>query len=410
MAQYQITVDSEVLHQLFLGNSRDEGMKQLMEAVVNQVLQAQMTEQLAAERYERNDERRGYRNGTYPHQLSTRVGKLTLRVPRMRDGKFSTDLFARYQRSEQALVLAMMEMVVNGVSTRKIKQVTEELCGTEFSKSTISDLCKRLDPIVREWNNRPLSDTLHPFVLADAMYLKVREQGRVRSRGVLIGVGVNADGQREVLGMMTGDTENKETWSRFFQWLKSRGLRGTDLLVSDDHGGLVKAVEQHFQGATWQRCQAHFLRNILDVTPKALKSDISDRVKAIFYANDMKAARLLLDQTLEKYADTAPKAMETLESGFEDALAVTALPEKYRRRLRTTNCVERLNEEVRRRERVIRIFPNQESVMRLMGAVLMELDEKWAGQKTYLDMKEYWEWREKQKSEEAQTPNAKIAG
>jgi len=396
MAQFQINVDSDVLHQLFLGSSRDKGMKQLMEAIVNQVLQAQMTEQLAAERYERNEERRGYRNGTYPHQLSTRVGKLTLRVPRMRDGKFSTDLFSRYQRSEQALVLAMMEMVVNGVSTRKVKHITEELCGTEFSKSTISDLCKRLDPIVTTWNDRPLSGTQYPFVLVDAIYLKVREQGRVRSRGVLIGVGVNAVGQREVLGMMTGDTENEETWGQFFQWLKSRGLRGTDLVVSDDHGGLVKAVRQYFQGATWQRCQAHFLRNILDVTPKALKSDMSDRVKAIFYANDMNAARLLLEQTLEKYGGTAAKAMETLENGFEDALAVTSLPEKYRRRLRTTNCVERLNEEVRRRERVIRIFPNRESVMRLMGAVLMELDEKWAGQKTYLDMQEYWQWREKQ--------------
>ena len=411
MAQYQITVDSDLLHQLFLGNSRDESMKKLMESIINQVLQGQMTEQLAVERYERNDERRGYRNGTYPHQLTTRVGKLTLRVPRMRDGKFSTDLFARYQRSEQALVLALMEMVVNGVSTRKVKHITEELCGTEFSKSTISDLCKRLDPIVMAWNDRPLSDTKYPFVLVDAMYLKVREQGRVRSRGVLIGVGVNADGQREVLGMMTGDTENEETWSRFFQWLKSRGLRGTDLVVSDDHGGLVKAVRQHFQGATWQRCQAHFLRNILDVTPKAMKADMGDCVKAIFYANDMKAARLLLEQTLEKYGDTAAKAMETLENGFEDALAVTALPEKYRRRLRTTNCVERLNEEVRRRERVIRIFPNRESVMRLMGSVLMELDEKWAGQKIYLDMREYWQGREKQrKSEEAQHQSVKRAG
>lgn len=175
MAQYQITLDSELLHQLFLGNSRDESMKQLMESIINQVLQGQMTEQIAAERYERNDERRGYRNGTYPHQLTTRVGKLTLLVPRMRNGKFSTDLFARYQRSEQALVLALMEMVVNGVSTRKVKQITEELCGTEFSKSTVSDLCKQLDPIVTAWNERSLSDTSYPFLLVDALYLNVRE-------------------------------------------------------------------------------------------------------------------------------------------------------------------------------------------------------------------------------------------
>lgn len=173
-------------------------------------------------------------------------------------------------------------------------------------------------------------------------------------------------------------------------------MRGTDLVVSDDHGGLVKAVRQHFQGATWQRCQAHFLRNILDAAPKALKADLKDEVKAILHANNMDAARLLLEQTLEKYENTAVKAMEKLENGFEGALAVAALPEKYRRRLRTTNCVERLNTEVRRQKRVIRIFPNRESVNRLIGAVLMELDEKWSGQKTYLDLREYWHWREKQ--------------
>lgn len=392
MAQYKINVDSELLHQLFLGNSQDAGVAKLLESVLNQVLQAQVTEQVEAERYERTETRQGYRNGTYPHQLTTRVGTIPLRVPRIRGGKFSTELFARYQRSEQALVLALMEMVVNGVSTRKVTQITEELCGTEFSKSTVSDLCKRLDPIVKAWNGRPLSENRFPFVLVDAMYLKVREDGRVRSRGVMIATGVNTDGYREVLGLMLGDTESEASWSEFFGWLKSRGLRGVDLIVSDDHGGLVRAIRQHFQGVTWQRCQTHFIRNILDATPKALKDDVYTRVRAILDAPDNETARLLLSQTIETYEDKAPKAMRILETGFDDATAVLVLPEKYRKRLRTTNRVERLNEEVRRRERVIRIFPNRESVIRLLGALLMEIDEKWASGRKYLDMSEYLEW------------------
>jgi Transposase and inactivated derivatives len=396
MAQYQITVDSQLLHQLFLSNSQDAGVAKLLESVLNQVLQAQATEQLGAEPYERTEGRQGYRNGTYPHQLTTRVGTITLRVPRIRNGKFSTELFARYQRSEQALVLALMEMVVNGVSTRKVAQITEELCGTEFSKSTVSELCKRLDPVVTAWNNRPLHDNPFPFVIVDALVLKVREESRVRSRGALIGIGVNTDGYREVLGLMLGDSESEASWSEFFGWLKSRGLRGVDLIVSDDHGGLVRAIRRNFQGVTWQRCQTHFLRNILDATPKALQDEVHSRVRAILDAPDHDTARLLLNQVLEAYETKAPKAMAVLEAGFEDATAVLLLPEKYRKRLRTTNALERLNEEIRRRERVIRIFPNRESAIRLIGALLMEIDEKWASGRKYLDMGEYLEWRESQ--------------
>ncbi|WP_244865243.1 IS256 family transposase, partial [Xylanibacillus composti] len=390
----QINVDSQLLQQLFLGNSQDAGVAKLLESVLNQVLQAQVSEQVEADRYERTENRQGYRNGSYPHQLHTRIGTITLSVPRIRGGKFTTELFARYQRSEQALILAMMEMVINGVSTRKVSQVTEELCGTEFSKSTVSDLCKRLDPIVTAWNNRPLGDSRYPFVLVDAMYLKVREDGRVRSRGVMLGIGVNTDGHREVLGIMLGDTESEESWTEFFSWLKTRGLRGVDLVVSDDHGGLVRSIRQQLQGVTWQRCQTHFMRNVLDASPKSLKDEIHTHVRAILEAPNPEAARMLLNQTIAAYEEKAAKAMRTLETGFDDATAVLSLPEKYRKRLRTTNSVERLNEEVRRRERVIRIFPNRESVIRLIGALLMEQDEKWAAGKKYLDMAEYLEWRE----------------
>lgn len=396
MAQYQINIDSKILHQLFLSNAKDAAMASFLEEVLNQILQAQATEQLRAERYERTDERQGYRNGVYPHRLATRVGTITLKVPRFRDGKFSTEMFARYQRSEQALVLTLMEMVVNGVSTRKVAQITEELCGSEFSKSTVSDLCKRLDPIVHAWNERPLKDQKYPFVMVDAMVIKVREEERVRSRGVMIAVGINAEGYREVLGIMLGDSESEASWSEFFSWLKRRGLCGVDLIISDHHGGLIRAIRQYFQGVTWQRCQTHFIRNILDATPKSLQPEILARVRAILAAPDRETAVMLLNETLAAYETKAPKAMAILEAGFDDAIAVLALPEKYRKRLRTTNGVERLNEEVRRRERVIRIFPNRASALRLIGALLMEIDNKWASGKKYLDMTDYWDWRERQ--------------
>jgi len=330
-------------------------------------------------------------SGSYPHKLTTRVGTLTLRIPRLRNGKFSTEMFARYQRSEQALVLAMMEMVINGVSTRKISLVTEELCGAQFSKSTVSELCKNLDPVVESWNHRPLKER-YPFVVVDAMVTKVREEGRVRARGLLIAFGVNMQGYRELLGFWVGDSESEASWSEFFTDLKHRGLRGVELIVSDQHSGLVKAIRTHYQGVTWQRCQTHFMRNILDKTPKTLKEELYPKIRAIFDAPDLQTARLLFSKTVEAYQDKAPRAIETLENGFDDATAVLMLPAKYRKRLRTTNAMERLNQEVRRRERVIRIFPNRESLARLIGALLIEFDEKWSSGRRYFDMAEFESW------------------
>ena len=391
MAQYQITLDSQVLHQLFMTKSKDSGVSALLESVLNQILEAEATEQLRAEPYERTDERQGYRNGSYPHKLTTRVGTLTLRIPRLRDGKFSTEMFARYQRSEQALVLAMMEMVINGVSTRKVTLITEELCGAQFSKSTVSELCKNLDPLVESWNHRPLTER-YPFVVVDAMVTKVREDGRVRMRGLLLAFGVNIKGYRELLGFWVGDSESEASWSEFFADLKRRGLRGVELIVSDQHSGLVKAIRTHYQGVTWQRCQTHFMRNILDSTPKALKEELYPKLRAMLDAPDLQTARLLFSKIVETYQDRAPKAMKTLETGFDDATAVLILPEKYRKRLRTSNAMERLIEEVRRRERVIRIFPNRESLTRLLGALLIEFDEKWASGRRYFDMADFESW------------------
>jgi transposase-like protein len=390
MTQYQLTLDSETLQRLFTGDGQ---LARLVEAILNQVLSAQVADHLHADSYERTDERQGYRNGYKPRQLTTRVGQLTLRVPQVRDGQFSTELFARYQRNEQALILTLMELVVNGVSTRKVARITEELCGTSFAKSTVSDLCQALDPLVTAWNERDLRGQRYPFVLVDALVLKVREGGRVRAVSALLAIGVNADGYREILGLQVGDSESERTWMTFFTWLKGRGLSGVDLVVSDAHGGLVSAVRVQFQGASWQRCQTHLSANVTDATPKALQDAVHRRVRAIFEAPDMDTARTLLAKFVADFAATAPGAVATLDAGFEDATAVLALPEAYRQRLRTTNLVERTNEEIRRRERVIRIFPNRDSVIRLLGALLMEQDEAWTTGKRYFDMAAYWQWR-----------------
>ena len=365
----------------------------MLESILNQVLQAQATDQVAAGPYERREERQDSRNGFYPRSLQTRVGTLTLQIPRLRNGKFSTEMFVRYQRSEQALMLSLMEMVIQGVSTRKITEVTQELCGAEFSKSTVSALCKRLDPIVTAWNARPLRDTRYPFVLVDALVVKIREEVSVRPRGVMIATGITAQGQREILGFHIDDSESEASWSEFFGTLKQRGLSGVDLIVSDCHGGLVKSIRTHFQGVLWQRCQTHFLRNLLDAAPKSVTQELHGRLKAMLHATDLDTGRHIEQQILTEFAKKAPKAMSILEAGFEDAMAVMVLPESYRQRLRTTNSVERLNEEIRRRERVIRIFPNPESAQRLLGALFMEHSEKWFSGKRYLCMEEYHAWR-----------------
>lgn len=391
MAEIQLTVDAEVLTGLF---ENSNGVATLLEQVLNEVLEAQVTEALGAERHERTAERRGYRNGYRPRTIYTRVGALRLRKPQVRDGEFSTELFSRYQRSEQALVLAMMEAVINGVSTRKMARITEQLCGTSFSKSTVSALCQRLDPLVEAWRHRPLG--CFPFVIVDALMIRIRYEHRVVSYSVLIAVGVSAEGHRELIGFQIGDSESEATWSELFEHLKGRGLRGVDLIVSDDHAGLVKAAQRHFQGACWQRCQTHFIKNILDATPSALKAELKLRLREIFDAKTSDSARRLCKAVIDEYAERAPKAIACLEAGFDDATAVLALPEPYRKRLRTTNGVERVNEEIRRRERVIRIFPNEPSAYRLIGALLMEQHEVWSTGKRYFDMQPYWEWKEAQ--------------
>ena len=283
-----------------------------------------------------------------------------------------------------------MEMVVQGVSTRKVSAITEELCGASFSKSTVSALCAGLDARVRAFNERCL-DAIYPFLLVDALFIKSRDDDRVVSRAALIVSGIRHDGIREILGVRIGDTESFATWDETFRWLKARGLAGVMFVISDNHGGLTHGISRHFQGASWQRCQVDLLRNMLSHSPVKLRSEVAAHAKLVLHAQDMVEARRQLVEFIERFGKSAPKAVSCLEEGFADAMAVMALPDKYRHRLRTTNMQERVNEEIRRRERVIRIFPNDEAALRLIGALLAERNEAWQGRR-YLDMDEFMEW------------------
>ena len=388
MADYDLSVSRSVIPELF---EQPTGLARLVETILNQLLEAQMSEHLGAARHERSDERDGYRNGYRDRQLATRIGPLTLRVPQTRDGSFSTEIFERYRRSEQAFVVGLMEMVVNGVSTRKVTKITEGLCGTAFSKSTVSRLTKALDIPVSAFLTRTL-DTDYPFVIVDAMFTKVRTDKRVVSKALLIASGIRKDGYREVLGLMIGDSESFATWDAMFKDLKARGLHNVDYVVSDNHAGLKAAIAKNFIGATWQHCQIHLMRNLMGHSPAKQRAAVIAAAKLIFTAPDRTEAVRRHAEFQERFAKTAAKACECLEAAFEDALAVIVLPEKYRRRLRSTNMQERLNEEIRRREKVIRIFPNDQSAIRMVGALLIEQTDDWQ-ERAYFDMDEYNEWR-----------------
>jgi transposase-like protein len=407
MGEFEVTIEGEIIQGLILGD-RDEAIRQLIESIFNDVLNAEMDEHLQAAKYERTEKRSGSRNGYYERELTMRVGALSLRVPRDREGAFKTAIFERYQRNEKALVLAMMEMVINGVSTRKVKRITDELCGRGFSKSTVSRLCEQLDERVEGWAERPLLNKSYPFVLVDALQVKVRRQGAIRSTGALVAIGINEDGYREILGLKIANSETHESWTEFFRSLKQRGLTGVDLVVSDAHQGLVDAVHKCFQGASWQRCQTHFRRNILDKTSKSLHGRMSKGLDAIFGADDINASRQAFNELCADLDGKADKALETLELGLEDATAVLRLPQKYRVRLRTTNMVERLNSEIRRREKVIRIFPNARSAWRLVGAYLMEQHEEWATGRRYFDMETYDAWKAALENENQSTEAAAL--
>ena len=388
MAQLHFTLDYDFFVGLF-SESKDEAFGKLMEAILNQVLQAESAEQLGAENYERSNGRLDYRNGTRTRSLTTRIGKIELKIPRHRNTPFKTALFDNYQRNEQALIATMMEMVVQGVSTRNVQKVTEELCGETFSKSTVSEICKELDVPIKQFKERLLPER-YPFIIADAIYLKAREDHRIRSKALYLAIGVNNSGHKEIIGFEVYDSEKRNTWKEFFENLKSRGLRGVDFVISDAHFGLVEAIKESFPGATWQRCQAHFTRNIIDKCPKKYGSGLASELKDMFNSSTIEEARRLKKEIIEEYQEIAGEAMEILDLGFEDSIVIMNLPSKYRIALRTSNIIERENREIRRREKVIGIFPNTESIIRLIGATLYDDHNDWSRCQKLFDMTEYF--------------------
>ena len=370
MAQLNITLNQEEIQALLL-EDQGEAFKKILQASLNKILQAESAEKLKAEPYERSAERTDSRNGSRDRDLNTRVGRITLQVPRHRNVPFKTLVFENYSRSEAALVAGMAEMVVNGVSTRKVSRVMETLCGTSFSKSAVSDVCKDLDKAVKEFRTRPLEGD-YPFLTVDATYFKVRENSRVISKAFMIAYGTNAEGHREILGFGVYANESSATWTDFLLGLKKRGLTGLLMITSDAHEGILNAIGKVFPTVPWQRCQFHFIRNITDKAPKKYQAGLQTELQELFNCKTMADARKVRDRIMEDYRDVAEPAVTCLDEGFESAMTVMLLPAWLRRFYRTSNQIERLNKELKRRSKVIGVFPNEDSVLRLMGSVLME--------------------------------------
>ena len=377
MAQLNITLNQEEIQALLL-DDRGEAFKQLLQTSLNKILQAESAEQLKAAPYERSEERTDCRNGSRDRDLNTRVGRITLHVPRHRNVPFKTLVFDNYSRSEAALVASMAEMVVNGVSTRKVSRVMETLCGTSFSKSAVSDVCKDLDKTVKEFQTRPLEGD-YPFLTVDATYFKVRENSRIISKAFMIAYGTNTEGHREILGFGVYANESSATWTDFLLSLKKRGLTGLLMITSDAHEGILNAIGKVFPTVPWQRCQFHFSRNITDKAPKKYQTGLRAELQELFNCKTIAEARKVRDRIIEDYRDVAESAVACLDEGFESAMTVMLLPAWLRRFYRTSNQIERLNKELKRRSKVIGVFPNEDSVLRLMGSVPMERHDAMLG-------------------------------
>lgn len=360
-------------------------MKALMKEALQEVLEGEMSEFLGAAPSERTEGRSGYRAGYYGRGLVTRIGKLELRVPRDRAGEFSTALFERYARSEKALVAALAEMYVQGVSTRKVKAITEELCGHSFSASAISSINKGLDEALARFADRRLEEA-YPYLILDARYEKVREDGVICSRAVLIAIGINWEGQRQVLAVELANRESQSSWKQFLLRLKERGLSGVEFVVSDDHAGLKKAMSEVLTEAAWQRCYVHFLRNALDYLPRKADDDCLQELRWLYDRRDLQEANRDLAAWIAKWAAKYPKLVDWVESNIGETLTFYRLPRAHHKHLKSTNMLERLNEEIKRRTRVVRIFPNTESCLRLIRALCVETHETWLEDSRYLNM------------------------
>jgi len=358
-------------------------LPELIQVIINAAMQAERQQYLKAAPYQHTEERQGHANGYKPKTVHTRVGSITFSIPQVREGGFYPEALEKGLRSERALLLALAEMYVQGVSTRKVKAVTEKLCGVTLSSTQVSQAATLLDTDLEKWRNRPLTE--YPHLFLDAYYEQVREDGQVRDLAILTAVGINQDGKREILGVSVSLSEHEVHWRTFLESVKARGLGGVQLITSDDHAGLRAARLAVFGGIPWQRCQFHLQQNAQAYVPrKEMQPEVAEDIRTIFNAPDRTTAETYLARAVEKYQKIASRLAEWMAANVPEGLTAFSFPAAHRRLIRTTNGVERLHREVRRRARVVSIFPNQASCLRLVSAVLNEISDEWLIGRTYL--------------------------
>jgi len=385
MAKRNDDIIGQLLQDVF--TDRD-GMKRFLEAMVNQAMQGEVAQHLAADPHQRTGRRKGYRNGVKSRTLSTRVGPLALDVPQTRGCEpYHPSMFARWQRSERALLIACAEMYFQGVSTRKVQNVLEQMCAGEISSATVSRIASELDEKLSDFRRRSLKATEYPYLHIDARYEKVRVDSRVVSQAVLVAVGFTSDGRREVLDWRIADSESQETWGQLFRELKDRGLKGVKLVVSDAHRGIRSALERHFQGVPWQRCRVHFKREMgRKVSYKQLKALMKD-LASVFASEDRTECLRRGEEMADQWQGRYPAVAAMLRESLEDCLTVLDFPESHRRRLASTNMLENLMKRLKARTKVVGVFPNRSSCDRLIGSLLLEVHEQWAIEdKAYFNM------------------------
>lgn len=378
MTQLNLTVDYEELKEALIGSNMADHLKAFAVMILNAYMEAERDEHIEADRYEQTDSRRDYRNGYYMRDYTLPIGSITLKVPRTRSGEFSPSIFHSYQRMDQAFVLSMVEMVVQGVSTRKVTNIVETLCGHEVSKSFVSSAMQHLDPQVKAFQERILKGKEYPYLYVDATYVKTLENGRSVSKAIYLAQAVDTEGYRDLIGFKVAGNESKENWLAFFQDLKKRGFECPRMVISDAHEGIKHAVQKEFSQASWQRCTVHFLRNLFGTMPKKGSGQAKEALKLLFRSSSLTEAQGLKHH-FESLVEDDPRFEETLrklDEGFMDALQYTNEPKAYHVSLRTTNSLERINGEIKRRTKVIRLFPNSEAVTRLVGAVLIDWNQK----------------------------------
>jgi putative transposase len=365
-----------------LGEPTD-ALRNIFSGALNAFMQQELAALINADAYERTDGRQDYRNGTRPRRLDTRMGTLDIEIPRTRDGSYTPSFLTHYERCEAALVSLVQEAYISGVSTRKIQKLADAMGIKSLSKSQVSELNKKLDELVTEFREHPLTAN-YSYLMFDAVYEKIRFKGRSQSHAVVVAYGVTDQGTRELIGLEIVDTESCESWSWFFRKLLERGLKGVKLVISDAHAGLKKAIEEILLGASWQRCKVHFMRNILAAVPKSQKETVGADLKPLFHQKTRAAAMTIVDQLLAKYGDRNSRAMQILLDGIDDALTYLGFPSEHAAKISSTNPIERINREIRRRTRVVGVFPSVASAMRLIGMVLLEQTSDWEAQRGYM--------------------------